>query len=337
MSKKLIVVLSLVLVISLFVTGCTKKPPVAQAPVDNYPAKMIDIVVPTEAGGAMDRVVRAVTNVWKEHLGQNFQSSFHPGASGEVGYKFFMDKEADGHTLLAGNIGPEVLMYALQKPNYKFPEDLVYFAAMDADPVVIWVSKNSKFHTIQDLVEEAKKRPVTIATSRYPHPATLAALLLAKETGAQFNIIPYAGGAATRTAGLTQEVDAVTTHLSSSLDLASEIRFMIMFNDKNNWKELSENVPIPKEAFNIELPSLGANRAWAVKREFITRYPDRYKKLVSSLEATFKDPRLADELKKVGMDPSFFKLLNEQESMDLAQKMLDISVQYADILKGGGK
>ena len=203
---------------------------------DGYPMKNIDIIIPTEEGGAMDRAVRAFVNVWRTHLKTNFQTSFYPGASGEVGYRFFMKKPADGYTLLAGNIGPEILMYAMQKPDYAFPKDYVYFGTMDADPVVIWVNKDSPFNSIGDLIAEGKKRPITIATSRYPHPATLAALLLARETGADFNIISYGGGAPTRTAAITGEVDAATTHLSSSSDLASEIKFLLMFNDENHWK-----------------------------------------------------------------------------------------------------
>lgn len=334
------VLLMLVLAVSALSVACATQPEAKKAPAapaaaqDNYPAKNIDIIAPTESGGAMDRVVRAVTTVWKEHLGVNFQTSFYPGASGEVGYKFFLDKPGDGYTIVAANIGPEILMYAMQKPSFKFPEDFVYFATLDADPVVIWVRKDSPFKTIQDLVNEGKKRPIKISTSRYPHPATLAALLLASETGSQVNVIPYGGGAATRTAGLTGEVDAVTTHLSSSLDLASDIRILIMFNDVNHWKKISNDAPTPKEAFGLNMPSLGANRAFGVRRDFVEKYPERYKKLVSSFEKTFKDPRLIDELKKVGMDPAFLSYLDEKGSMELANKMLEISVKYADILKG---
>lgn len=301
---------------------------------DGYPTKNIDIIIPTEEGGAMDRAVRAFVNVWRTHLKTNFQTSFYPGASGEVGYRFFMKKPADGYTLLAGNIGPEILMYAMQKPDYSFPKDYVYFGTMDADPVVIWVSKNSPFRTIGDLIEEGKKRPITIATSRYPHPATLAALLLAKETGADFNIISYGGGAPTRTAAITGEVDAATTHLSSSSDLASEIKFLLMFNDENHWKDISNNAPTPKEALNLEFPSLGANRAWGVKRDFIEQYPKRYKLLVDTFAETMNDPRLAEELKKTGMNPEFLNMLDEEGSMALANDMLDLAEKYKGLLSG---
>ena len=301
----------------------------------DYPSKNISVVVPTAEGGAADRVIRAVTNVWRKYLGVNFQSTFHPGASGEVGYTLFLERPADGYTLLSGNIAPEMMMYALQKPKYKFPDDFVYFACLDSDPAVLWVSKNSPFQTIEQLVEEGKKRPVNIATSRFPHPSTLAVLLLGEMTGAKFNVIPYGGGNAARTAGLTMEVDAVTTFLSSSLDFTSEIRFVVMFQNENKWKEISQNAPTPKEALGVDLPDFGGNRSWAVARAFKDQRPEEYKKLVDSFRQVFEDPALREEWKKVGMDPQFLEYRDEEQSMKMAEEMMQTAIKYREILQQG--
>ncbi len=329
--------LTIFLSVSILVSGCVQNnsnsTAVEETEVDDYPNRNIEIIVPTKEGGAMDRAVRAFTNVWSDELGVNFEPGFYNGASGQVGYELFMKKPTDGYTLLAGNIGPEMMMYGLQNPDYSFPEDYVYFATMDADPAVIWVKKDSPFQTIEDLIEEAKKRPVTISTSRYPHPSTLAALILAEETGAQLNIVPYGGGSAARTAGITGEVDAVTSHLSSSLDLSSEIRFLVMFNDKNNWKDISDSAPTPKEAFDIEMPSLGANRAWAVHRDFIEKHPERYELLKSTVEKVMNNPTLKEEFEKVGMDPSFLEFLGVEESTKMAESMIELVTKYGDLLK----
>jgi tripartite-type tricarboxylate transporter receptor subunit TctC len=301
----------------------------------SYPNRNISVVVPTAEGGAADRVIRAVTTVWRKYLGVNFQNTFHPGASGEVGYTVFLGRPADGYTLLSGNIAPEMMMYALQEPRYKFPDDFVYFACLDSDPAVLWVPNSSPFQNLAQLVEEGKKRPVNVATSRFPHPSTLAVLLLGELTGAQFNIIPYGGGNAARTAGLTGEVDAVTTFLSSSLDFASEIRFVVMFQQENKWKDISQNAPTPKEALGVELPDFGGNRSWAVSRAFRDQRPEDYKKLIDSFEQAFKDPALQEEWKKVGMDPQFLEYRNEEESMKMAEAMIQTALKYRDTLRKG--
>lgn len=328
---------ALVLMILLVISGCSQNTSNEDKGenADDYPEKNIQVIIPTSEGGAMDRAVRSFTNVWKEELGVDFESRFYEGASGQVGYEFFMNAPTDGYSLLAGNIGPEVMMYGLQEPDYNFPGDYVYFATMDADPAVIWVQKDSPFQSIEDLIEEAKKRPVTIATSRYPHPATLAALILAEETGAQFNIISYGGGSAARTAGITGEVDAVTSHLSSSLDLSSDLKFLIMFNEENYWEDISDSAPTPKDAFNLDIPNLGANRAWGVHAEFIEQYPERYELLKTTFEKTMDTPEVKEEFKNAGMDPSFLKYLNEEQSMKLAEKMSEIVEEYKELLLTG--
>jgi tripartite-type tricarboxylate transporter receptor subunit TctC len=300
-----------------------------------YPNKNISVIVPTSEGGAADRVIRAITSVWRKYLGVNFQNTFHPGASGEVGYSVFLERPSDGYTLLSGNVAPEMMMYALQEPKYKFPEDFVYFACMDSDPAVLWVPKNSPFQTIEEIVEEGKKRPINVATSRFPHPSTLAILLLGELTGAKFNVIPYGGGNAARTAGLTSEVDAVTTFLSSSLDFSSEIRFVIMFQQENKWKDISQNAPTPKNALGIDLPDFGGNRSWEVSRAFKEQHPEDYKKLVDSFEQAFNDPTMKEEWKKVGMDPQFLEYRNEEESMKMANEMIQTAIQYKSVLRRG--
>lgn len=77
-------------------------------------------------------------------------------------------------------------MYALQDPKYKFPQDFVYFCGVDIDDSCVFVRKGSPFRTIEDVVAEAKKRPLTTAGSRLPHPASIGVLALGDATGAKF-------------------------------------------------------------------------------------------------------------------------------------------------------
>jgi hypothetical protein len=121
--------------------------------------------------------------------GQEFEFEFHPGAAGQVGYELYVHrKERDGHNLLFGNIGPEVIMYVTQNPSYRIPEDLTYIASTSGVPMLIFVGNNSPIQTIEELVEEGRNRTVNISTSRLPHPATIGALALGDELGADFNL-----------------------------------------------------------------------------------------------------------------------------------------------------
>ena len=71
----------------------------------SFPARNIKVYVPTREGGGADRLLRAVTGVWKNYLSTNFEPSFFPGASGRVGYEKYMGlAKADMYELLFGNM-----------------------------------------------------------------------------------------------------------------------------------------------------------------------------------------------------------------------------------------
>jgi tripartite-type tricarboxylate transporter receptor subunit TctC len=297
-----------------------------------YPERNIRLIVPTGEGGSADRVAQAVAKVWRDSLGIQFERTFHPGASGQVGYELFMKSEPDGYTLLTGNLSAEMIMYGLQKPNYKFPEDLVYFASVGTDPQVLWVPKNSPFKTIGDLVAESRKRPITIATSRLPHPATIGAAAIADATGGTIRMVPYGGGSAARTAGITGETDACIDDVGSSMPLEDDIRYLVMFQKENLWPELSQNAPTVKEALGIDLPNLGSIRVFAVQREFIKRYPERFELLVSTLKKAMADPRMGVEHEAVGFDRVFVNYQGQEATMADAEKMLLLVEQFRQFL-----
>ncbi len=297
-----------------------------------YPNRNIRLIIPTGEGGSADRVAQAVTNVWREYLGVEFERSFHPGASGQVGYEIFMNSEPDGYTILTGNLSAEMIMYGLQDPNYDFPEDLVYFASVGTDPQVLWVPRDSPFQTIEELVEESQRRPITVSTSRLPHPATIGAAAIADATGGTFRMVPYGGGSAARTAGVTGEVDASIDDVGSSMPLEEDIRYLVMFQNENLWPDLSENVPTVNDVFGLELPNLGSIRVFAVQREFMERYPDRFEILVSTLQEAMADPRMAEEHEAVGFDRVFVNYQGMEATMADAERMLGLVDQFRDFL-----
>jgi tripartite-type tricarboxylate transporter receptor subunit TctC len=92
-----------------------------------FPDRNISVYVPTSEGGGADRNFRAFSSVWKEKLGTDFEPGFYPGASGRVGYEIYMGKaDPDCYNLIFGNMGPEVLNWAMQNPSFDV-NDYFYF------------------------------------------------------------------------------------------------------------------------------------------------------------------------------------------------------------------
>ena len=311
---------------------------VSTFPFDNlfaadFPERTIDIVVPTGAGGGADRNLRAFISVWKKYLQTEFEPGFFKGAGGQVGYETYLGKrEPDCYNLLYGNMGPETIMYVLQKPNYKFPGDYVYFNRCDVDPSVIWVRKDSPFQTIEELVEEGKKRTITLSCSRLPHPASIGSLSLADATGAKFNLIPYGGGNPTVVACLTGEVDASALPMANPISTKGQARVLGVFAPSNPIPDRTDNAPAVNDVFGTNIPDLPSARAFALHTEAIEKYPERYELLKSTMRKVFDDPDYKVAIEKTGRPWEFISYADEAECMEYAANMMELAKKYEPLL-----
>lgn len=299
----------------------------------SFPTRPMQVVIPTGEGGGVDRSARAFTSAWSEFIGQNFEFSYYPGASGQVGYEVFANRvEPDLYTLLFGNIAPEMMMYALQDPNFIYPDDIFYFASIDIDYSVIWVPKTSPFQSIEDMIEEGQSRPITLSTSRLPHPSTVGALLLGDETGMQVRMVPYGGGSSARSAAVTGEVDGCATFLSSSLGIGDQIRFLGVFNDENVAPELTNEARPFNEALGLSMPSLYGQRAWAVQQAAVDQYPERFERVEQTLKEVFEQEAYREAAEAAGTPRAFVQYQDREGCRETAMAMLELTERYRDIL-----
>ncbi|MCS0503662.1 Bug family tripartite tricarboxylate transporter substrate binding protein [Ancylobacter mangrovi] len=300
---------------------------------DDFPDKPMQVLVPTGEGGGVDQAARAFDRVWAKYLGANFEYSYFPGASGQVGYEVFISKrEPNAYNILFGNIGPEMIMYATQNVHYKYPEDFVYIGSMDVDDSVIWVAADSKFKTIQDLVEEGKKREITLSTSRLPHPSTIGVLALAEATGMKVRMIPYGGGGPARSAAITGEVDGCATFLSTSLGLGDQIRFLTVFNNKNNAPKLTNDAPPVNQVFGTKIPPMSGQRAIAIHAKAVKEYPDRVKKLTDTMQKVFTDPEYKEIAEKAGTPWEFIQYGDAASCDESAKEFIALAGRYRSLL-----
>jgi tripartite-type tricarboxylate transporter receptor subunit TctC len=298
-----------------------------------YPERNIKVVIPTGQGGGADRLARTFSDVWKKYLGANFEYEFYAGAAGQVGYEIYVGrKERDAYNLLFGNIGAEIIMYALQNPKYKFPEDYVYFCGVDIDDSCVFVRKDSPFKTIEDVVAAAKKRPLTTAGSRLPHPASIGVLALADATGAKFNIVPYGGGNPTMVAVLNGEADIGILPTANPISMGDRARVLVVFNSKNKMADKTNNAPPVNKVFGTKIPDLYSARAWAIHTEATKKFPDRYKKLVESAKKVFEDPEYKTLYEKTGAPFEAIEYQDQESCTKYALAMIELTRKYKAIL-----
>ncbi len=299
-----------------------------------YPDRNIDIIIPTGEGGGADRDARAFAQVWANHLDTNFEFGYYPGAAGQVGYEFYMQREPDAYSLIFANLGPEVIMLELQDTGISVGEDIVYIQQTLSEPMAVWVGPNSPFENLEALVEEAKRRPVTVSVSRLPHPASIGMLALGEALGANFVLVPYGGGNPSAMAAITGEVDCCALPVTNTIVLGDQARVLGVFADENVAPEQTNNAPTVNAAMGTTIPPMTSSRAWGVHRAAYDAHPERIEALVASMQATLADPAYVEAVEGTGVPAVFIDAGGEDVAMATAAAMRELANKYRDLLSG---
>jgi tripartite-type tricarboxylate transporter receptor subunit TctC len=315
--------------------GVAASLPFAPAFGAGFPERNINVYVPTREGGGADRNLRAFTGVWKKYLGVNFEGSYYPGAAGRVGYEKYMGlAKPDCYELLFGNMGPEVLNWVVKPPTFSL-DDYLYFAQVDSDPGIIFVSRDSKLQTIDDIVAEGKKRSLNVGVSRLAHPATLGAMALGRHTGAKFNPIPLSGGKNTRAGVATGEMDFGALPSGGIVNRPKNFKVLLMFSHENPLPDRSDNAPTINAKFGTNLPNLIAGaRAFAIKKAAIDAHQDRYKKLADTLLKVYDDPDYKVAIEKTKAPWEFIGYGGPEDCAKYVKDMMAVGNDYKDLLTG---
>jgi len=297
------------------------------------PSRNMRVVIPTGQGGGAERLARVFDDFWGPLLKTNFEYGFFPGAAGQVGYEVFINKrEKDAYNLLFGNMGPEMIMYALQKPPYRFPEDFQYFCRTDIDDSVVFARRESPIKRVEDLVAEAKKRTVNVAVSRLPHPASIGMLALGAAVKARFNLVPYGGGNPTMVAVLNGEVDCGALPIAGVVQQREKMKVLGVFNDKNALASQSDNAPPINAVFGTKLPDLSSSRSWAIHTEAIEKFPDRFALLERTSKQVFDNPKYKEAYAKTGAPVETIQYGDRALCTRYARGMIELANEYRSLL-----
>ncbi len=204
-----------------------------------YPERDIRVVVPWGAGGGTDGIVRKLTTIAEGQLDTSMYVENIEGGISATGISEVMSARPDGYTIgmLTYDSVITVPWQALL-PNYKL-DRLKLIARVTSEPDALIAATSSSYESLSDVVEAAKAAPgkVRIGMQNIGSRLHLAALQLQQETGTEFKLIAYPGGAAQqKEAMLNGEVELVTTSLGDFSSLLNEgsARGVVEFSDTPN-------------------------------------------------------------------------------------------------------
>lgn len=171
----------------------------------DYPTKAITMIIPYGAGGTTDLAGRQLAIALEKQLGQSIIVENMGGASGSVGAQAALDADADGYTVLmtAESLGTQRVM-GISEMSYA---DFAPISPIANDPKVMVVAKDSKYNTIQELLDDIKANPGKIQMS-YTGPGGSGHVqsLILNKFGYEPALTAYTGGADCITAVLGGQV-----------------------------------------------------------------------------------------------------------------------------------
>ena len=194
-----------------------------------FPSRPISLVVAFAPGGQADVVARLVSPAMERVLGAPMPIVNRPGASGEVGNAFVARAAPDGQTLLMGlsfmTIVPEAARVNGRTPAYA-PDQLAPIALFSSDPTVLIVPASSPIRTVEEFVEDARRRPGQIAYSSAGNYSALhiSMVILAQSAGLDMLHVPFAGGGPATVALMGGQVQCMAATPSAAAPLIRDGR-----------------------------------------------------------------------------------------------------------------
>ena len=182
--------------------------PAARA--STFPERPLTFICPWPAGGTADTLMRALCTAAAKTLGQTVVVENRAGASGMLGLKALASAKPDGYTI--GQVPISVTRFAqLGSVQIDPMKDLSYLARVSGQTFGIAVRADSRYKTLKELVDAAKAQPgkITYGSAGIGGATHVGMEEFAHAAGAQFNHIPYKGGAPALQDLLGGQIDAL--------------------------------------------------------------------------------------------------------------------------------
>ncbi|NLT96224.1 MAG: tripartite tricarboxylate transporter substrate binding protein [Clostridia bacterium] len=322
MNKKIISLLLILLFgLTLGLTGCQDGGNGSQkgSAEEGYPSKDITVIIPFSAGGASDVQARIVEKYFKDEFGVNLIITYKEGAGGEIGFSEVAKAKPDGYTIGSINI-PHIVLQPLARETQFNYDDFAIIGQMVNDPQVIAVLKDSKYNTLQDLIDDAKANPgkITLGNVGTFSGHHIASLNLMDLTGTEFTLVPYKGSADQIVALQGGHVQAIMGNLNDVMRDLDKYKLLAISTEERH--SFVPDVPTFKEQ-GLDLIS-GITRVWAAPKDIA---PETLARLREGFERIAKNPEYLADMEKIGQPEEW--LTGEE-----VEEQLKIEVEKATAL-----
>jgi tripartite-type tricarboxylate transporter receptor subunit TctC len=279
----------------------------AASPADNYPNRIVKMIVPFPAGGTTDIFARHIGDRLAKAFGHNFVVDNRGGAGGNIGSDAVAKADPDGYTLLVGTVGTHAINTSLYaRMPFDPMKDFAPVAFLAGVPNIMEVNpKNVKAKTVQEFIAEAKAAPkkLSFASSGNGTSIHLSGEMFKQMTGVEMVHVPYRGSAPAVNDLISGQVDVMFDNLPSSIEQVrgGNLRAIAVTSAKRT--SALPDVPTIAES---GLPGFEASSWFAIFAPAKTP-PEIVEKINAEVLKALADPELQKRFADIGGEIRMYK------------------------------
>lgn len=227
----------------------------------DYPSDAIEYIIPYDPGGGADPTGREFADRLGEELGTETTVLNQPGGDESVGITQMSNADPDGYTMGMGTSGGFVAQPLVSdEVQYETPDDFTPLARMSGTPYGLFVSPDSDYDTLEDLIEAAEENPgeIQISTPAGMGNPAFSIYFLEDQADIEVSLITTAGG--TGEAALevmSGRLDAVVGNASGQLGLveAGDLEALAYSGNADYSEYLPDAISFEEAGYDIPFTS----------------------------------------------------------------------------------
>lgn len=326
LSKRLVSLLLICFCVTAVLSGCSTQQSL-QTTTEKYPTKPITIIVPFAAGGSLDVAARSMEKKSIQFLGQPFTVTNMPGGGATIGWNELVRSRPDGYTL--GITSTAAILQPLYgQTKYHYPTALEPLAQIATIPVLIAVSTDRPWQSIDDIVQYAKQHPGEI---KFGHPGLGTAFhvvgeTFAKEANIDITQVPFQGDTEELAALMGGHVQLIISSPAiKELVRSGKVRVLAVAGEHRLSDPVFEDVPTLKEqGINVVFSHwIGIAAPRDIPADIKAKLADGLKKII-------EDPEVKESIENMGMTVEY---LSPEDSVN---KWVADSERLSKIVKETG-
>jgi tripartite-type tricarboxylate transporter receptor subunit TctC len=274
-----------------------------------FPARGLLVIVPYAAGGGSDVSARLLARDLEPIVGKPVTVENRAGGGGWLGWGHLAASKPDGYTIgyinapsmFAGYLDKQAAGAAARKETLESFTPLINHVV---DPNLWAVRPDSKFQTVKDVMEEAKRNPGTITLNGGGHGTDdhVAALGIGAKNGTSFQMVHFRGTPEGKTQVLAGNIQVLACNVSEVAEEIKTGQFRILGVMATERSPFIPTGPTFREQ--------GFDEVWAVSRGIAgpAGLPkDVETTLIDYLEKTISSKEHKAKAEALSLDPQIIK------------------------------